>query len=57
MSDATTLLALLAASATDLAQVRRAVFFLIALVLSIAVHEFGHAIVADRLGDRTPRSQ
>lgn len=31
--------------------------FLIALVLSIAVHEYGHAIVADRLGDRTPRLQ
>jgi Zn-dependent protease len=31
--------------------------YLIALVLSIAVHEFGHAIVADKLGDRTPRYQ
>jgi Zn-dependent protease len=30
---------------------------LIILILSIAVHEFGHAIVADRLGDRLPRSQ
>jgi Zn-dependent protease len=30
---------------------------LITLVLSITVHEFGHAIVADRLGDRLPRSQ
>ncbi len=28
---------------------------LITLILSIAVHEFGHAIVADRLGDRLPR--
>ncbi len=27
------------------------------LVLSIAVHEYGHAIVADKLGDRLPRSQ
>ena len=30
---------------------------LIVLILSIAVHEFGHAFVADRLGDRLPRSQ
>ena len=31
------------------------VFFLIILVISIAIHEFSHAIVADRLGDPTPR--
>lgn len=37
--------------------VREAVVFLIALVLSIAVHEFGHAFAADKLGDRTPRLQ
>jgi Zn-dependent protease len=30
---------------------------LIILVLSICVHEFGHAIVADKLGDGTPRGQ
>ncbi|RMH41466.1 MAG: site-2 protease family protein [Deltaproteobacteria bacterium] len=30
---------------------------MIVLILSIAVHEFGHAFVADRLGDRLPRSQ
>jgi Zn-dependent protease len=30
---------------------------LITLILSISVHEFGHAIVADRLGDGLPRSQ
>jgi Zn-dependent protease len=30
---------------------------LIILVLSITVHEFGHAYVADRLGDRLPRQQ
>jgi Zn-dependent protease len=29
----------------------------IILLLSIAVHEFGHAFVADRLGDRLPRQQ
>jgi Zn-dependent protease len=31
--------------------------YLVALVLSICVHEFGHAFVADKLGDRLPRSQ
>jgi Zn-dependent protease len=36
---------------------RHAVVGLIALILSIAVHEFSHAWVADRLGDRTPRLQ
>jgi Zn-dependent protease len=41
----------------SLEQVRQAVVFLIALILSIAVHEFGHAWFADKLGDRTPRSQ
>lgn len=30
---------------------------LIILILSICVHEFGHAIVADKLGDPLPRSQ
>ncbi|MBI5478025.1 MAG: site-2 protease family protein [Deltaproteobacteria bacterium] len=36
---------------------RNVVVSMIALILSIAVHEFGHALVADRLGDRLPRSQ
>lgn len=36
---------------------RNLVVSMIALILSIAVHEFGHALVADRLGDRLPRSQ
>jgi len=36
---------------------RNVVVSMIALILSIAVHEFGHAFVADRLGDRLPRSQ
>jgi Zn-dependent protease len=31
--------------------------YLVALVLSICVHEFGHAFVADKLGDPLPRSQ
>ncbi|MBX7237126.1 MAG: site-2 protease family protein [Caldilineales bacterium] len=30
---------------------------IVALLLSIAIHEFSHAIVADNLGDPTPRSQ
>jgi Zn-dependent protease len=37
--------------------VRVALFYLAAFVVSIAVHEFGHAFVADRLGDRIPRLQ
>jgi Zn-dependent protease len=37
--------------------VRDAITYLIALILSIAVHEFGHAYMADRLGDRLPRMQ
>ncbi len=41
----------------SLDKVREAAVFLIALVLSIAVHEFGHAFSADKLGDRTPRLQ
>ncbi|MBI4509114.1 MAG: site-2 protease family protein [Deltaproteobacteria bacterium] len=36
---------------------RQIVVQMIILVLSIAVHEFGHAFVADKLGDRTPRLQ
>jgi len=31
--------------------------YIVALVLSICVHEFGHAFVADKLGDRLPRAQ
>jgi Zn-dependent protease len=38
-------------------QVRDAAVYLVALVLSICVHEFGHAFVADKLGDRLPRAQ
>lgn len=37
--------------------VRRVVQGMVILLLSIAVHEFGHAWVADRLGDRLPRRQ
>src|SRR3954452_7533635 len=38
-------------------RIRDGVVYLIALVLSICVHEFGHAFVADKLGDPLPRSQ
>ncbi len=38
-------------------QVQRAVLALVAFVVSVSVHEFGHALVADRLGDRLPRQQ
>jgi Zn-dependent protease len=38
-------------------QIQRAILYLIAFILSIAVHEFGHAWMANRLGDPTPRLQ
>jgi Zn-dependent protease len=38
-------------------QVGEGAIYLVALVLSIAVHEFGHAFVADKLGDPLPRAQ
>jgi len=38
-------------------QVRRALLSLVGFVLSVTVHEFGHAFVADRFGDRLPRAQ
>ncbi|MBP6045288.1 MAG: site-2 protease family protein [Microgenomates group bacterium] len=33
------------------------VIYLVALLMAIAVHEFSHAFVADKLGDPTPRLQ
>jgi Zn-dependent protease len=44
-------------SPLDVDKLRYALLFLVALVASVAVHEFGHAFVADRLGDPTPRAQ
>ena len=38
-------------------QIRWIIQALIILILSICVHEFGHAIIADKLGDSLPRSQ
>ncbi len=45
--------------ATDLTpeHIRHIVQGMIILLLSIAVHEFGHAYAADRIGDRLPRQQ
>ena len=33
------------------------VIYLVALLIAIAVHEFSHALIADKLGDPTPRLQ
>lgn len=41
----------------DAALIQQAILFLLVLIASIAVHEFGHAFVADRLGDRLARSE
>src|SRR5215813_9178336 len=41
----------------DAETIRLGIVYLVALVLSICVHEFGHAFVADKLGDPLPRSQ
>lgn len=41
----------------DVETLRMIVVQMIILVLSITVHEFGHAWVADRLGDALPRHQ
>ncbi|HET6612069.1 MAG TPA: site-2 protease family protein [Kofleriaceae bacterium] len=38
-------------------EIRRIIEGIVILVLSIAVHEFGHAFVAHKLGDPTPESQ
>jgi Zn-dependent protease len=38
-------------------QLSTAILYLIAFILCIAAHEFGHAWVANRLGDPTPRLQ
>jgi Zn-dependent protease len=41
----------------DAERIRWIVQGMVILLLSIAVHEFGHAWVADRIGDRLPRRQ
>lgn len=37
--------------------IRQVVIYVFVLLVSVAFHEFGHAIMADRLGDDTPRRQ
>jgi Zn-dependent protease len=41
----------------DLAFVRSGLMVFLLLVVSVALHEWGHAFVADLLGDDTPRNQ
>ena len=38
-------------------QVRQWLVFMFVFIVSVTVHEFAHAITADRLGDQTPRAQ
>ncbi|MBC8039556.1 MAG: site-2 protease family protein [Opitutaceae bacterium] len=40
-----------------LPELREALIYLIIIVASLALHEWGHAYMADRLGDPTPRSE
>lgn len=40
-----------------LAELREALIYLIIIVSSLALHEWGHAYMADRCGDPTPRSE
>jgi Zn-dependent protease len=44
-------------SADMMMNIRDGVVYLVGLILSICVHEFGHAWVADRLGDGLPRAE
>lgn len=41
----------------DLAIIREAIILVILVLGSLSLHEWGHAYVADKLGDPTPRSQ
>ncbi|AHF89432.1 Zn-dependent protease [Opitutaceae bacterium TAV1] len=41
----------------DPAHIQHALVIVIIILLSLALHEWGHAFMADRLGDDTPRSQ
>lgn len=38
-------------------QIRWILIYVFVLLISVALHEFGHALMADRLGDDTPRRQ
>jgi Zn-dependent protease len=37
--------------------IRNGIVYLVGLILSVCVHEFGHAFVADKLGDPLPRAE
>jgi Zn-dependent protease len=37
--------------------IRSILIYVLMLLISVALHEFGHAIMADKLGDDTPRRQ
>src|SRR5512138_3430476 len=37
--------------------IRSILIYVFVLLISVALHEFGHAIMADKLGDDTPRRQ
>src|SRR5438270_1233070 len=41
----------------DPEKLKYGLLYVVALVLSVCVHEFGHAFVADKLGDPLPRAQ
>ncbi len=41
----------------DAGTLRTALLDVLIVIVSLTVHEWGHAIVADRLGDHTPRSE
>lgn len=41
----------------DPTKIANALLYVIALIISVTVHEFGHAFTADRLGDRLARSE
>src|SRR5882724_6977152 len=41
----------------DPATIRAALLNLVMMIVSLSLHEWGHAFMADRLGDDTPRSQ
>jgi len=48
---------LVGAAAQEIAQWQLIVILLFAVVMATTIHVFGHAWMADRLGDRTPRMQ
>jgi len=41
----------------DASDIRRILIYVFVLIVSVALHEFGHAIMATWLGDETPRRQ